>query len=70
MEKRRQIASVELPPDMMKQLSRMADRMHLKKSDLIRWGIEWILNYADMNKPVPIPGQVSFEDLTEVKPNG
>lgn len=59
MTNKRTVTSVELPPNMLYCLDRLANQLHLKKSDLIRWGIEYILTHplgvGDGQRAIPAP---------------
>ncbi len=43
--KKRSVTSVEIPPAMMYALDRMSSRLHLSKSDIIRWGIKYMITH-------------------------
>ena len=53
--KKRTVTSVEIPPAMMYALDRMASRLHLSKSDIIRWGIEYMITHPPKQGDAPLP---------------
>lgn len=50
--KQRYIISVELPAELYTALDQCAERMHCRKSDIVRWGLKEMLDFLGGAIPV------------------